>query len=303
VPLNTLLENGDVVEILTNSQRTPDRDWLKFIVTTRAKQQVQTWVRQEQRLRSIDLGRELLHQELIRFKADPADYITEEPLRKAAEALKMQTLDELLAAIGFGRISAREVAQCLLPETLVRDLEKREKSAIRRFVQRVGGKSSKGILLKGQDDSLIRFAKCCDPIPGDPIVGFITRGKGVTVHLEQCASVQDLIAERERLVDVSWGEEKKDEMHTVSLLVEAVDRPGVLAGLSMAIAGCNSNIVRIEAESQRDKAAIHLEVQVHDLEHLNEVLKKARGVKGVLSALRAESRTHRSEVLDESYQD
>ena len=303
VPLNIPLENGDVVEILTNSQRTPDREWLQYIVTPRAKQQVKMWVRQEQRLRSTDLGRELLEKELIRFRADPAVYIKEEPLQAAAEALDVQSEDELLADIGFGRLSARDVVRCLLPDELVRGHEKRENSALRRFVHRVGGKSPSGILLKGQEDFLIHFAKCCDPIPGDPIVGFITRGQGVTVHLEQCTAVQDLIAERERLVEVSWGEEKKDVMHTVSLLVEAVDRPGILAGMSMAIAGCNSNIVRLEAESQKDRAEIRLEVQVHDLGHLNEVLKKTRGVKGVLSVLRVSTRTQRSEVLDESYQD
>jgi guanosine-3',5'-bis(diphosphate) 3'-pyrophosphohydrolase len=245
----------------------------------------------------------LLEKELIRFRADPAVYIKEEPLQAAAEALDVQSEDELLADIGFGRLSARDVVRCLLPDELVRGHEKRENSALRRFVHRVGGKSPSGILLKGQEDFLIHFAKCCDPIPGDPIVGFITRGQGVTVHLEQCTAVQDLIAERERLVEVSWGEEKKDVMHTVSLLVEAVDRPGILAGMSMAIAGCNSNIVRLEAESQKDRAGIRLEVQVHDLGHLNEVLKKTRGVKGVLSVLRVSTRTQRSEVLDESYQD
>ncbi|MBT4429507.1 MAG: bifunctional (p)ppGpp synthetase/guanosine-3',5'-bis(diphosphate) 3'-pyrophosphohydrolase [Nitrospinaceae bacterium] len=303
VPLNRPLENGDVVEILTNSQRTPDREWLKSIVTPRAKQQVKMWVRQEQRMRSTDLGRELLEHELNRFRADPADFIKEAPLRKAAETLEVPGEDELLADIGFGRLSARDVVRCLIPDELVQSQEKREKSALRRFVHRVGGKSPTGIILKGQDDTLIHFAKCCDPIPGDPIVGFITRGKGVTVHLEQCQSVQDLLAESERLVDVSWGQEKKNVMHTVSLLVEAVDRPGILAGMSMAIAGCNSNIIRIEAESQEDKAGIRLDVQVHDLAHLNEVLKKTRGVKGVHSVLRVEPRVHRSEVLDETYQD
>lgn len=303
VSLNTPLENGDVVEILTNSERTPDPDWLKYVVTPRAKQQVKTWVRQEQRLRSTDLGRKLLEQELIRFRADPADYIKKRPLRAAAKALDLRGMNELLANIGFGRLSARDVVRRLLPDGLVRSQEKRENSALRRFVHRVGGKSPPGILLKGQEDTLIHLAKCCDPIPGDPIVGFITRGEGVTVHLEQCASVQDLVAERERLVEVSWGEEEKNVMHTVSLLVEAVDRPGILAGMSMAIAECNSNIVRIEAETQQNKAGIRLEVQVHDLGHLNEVLKKTRAVKGVLSVLRVSPRTHRSEVLDESYQD
>ncbi len=303
VPLNTLLENGDVVEILTNPHRTPGRDWLKFIVTPRAKQQVRAWVRQEQRLRSTDLGRELLELELNRFKADAATHLTDDRLEGAAGELNQQNKEDLLVSVGFGRLSAREVIHCLLPKEVVQGYEKREKSAIRRLVQRVGGKSLKAILVKGQDDVLIRFAKCCDPIPGDPIIGFITRGKGVTVHSQMCASVQDFSGDHERLVDVAWGQEKKDEMHTVTLAVEAVDRPGILAGLSSVIASCESNISRIEAESHHDRAGIRLDVQVHDLDHLNDVLKKARDVKGVLSFLRVAPQTRRKEVLGESFQD
>ncbi len=302
VPLNTRLENGDVVEILTNPHRTPGRDWLKFVVTPRAKQQVRAWVRHEQRLRSTDLGRELLDHELILFKADPAVYLTDDRLEAAAGALNRQSKEDLLASVGFGRLSARDVVHSLLPEEVVQGYEKRENSPIRRLVQRVGGKSPKAIQVKGQDDVLIRFAKCCDPVPGDPIIGFITRGKGVTVHSQMCSSVRDLSGDSERLVDVAWGQEKKDEMHTVTLAVEAVDRPGILAGLSAAIAECESNIARIEAESHHDKAGIRLEVQVRDLDHLNEVLRKTRDVKGVLSVLRVAPQTRRKEVLGESFQ-
>ena len=303
VPLNTRLENGDVVEILTNPQRTPGRDWLKFVVTVRAKQQVRAWVRQEQRARSTGLGRDLLENELARFEVEPAPFLEEEPLNKAASALNLQDHKDLLAAIGFGRVSAREAVVRLLPEEAVRAHKRLEKSAIRRFVHRVGGKKRHAIEVNGRGDLLIRFAKCCNPIPGDSIFGFITRGKGVTVHSKKCSDVQDLLDDKERLVEVSWGELKKGELFGVTLAVEAVDRPGVLAGLSAAIAGCQSNITRIEAESHRERAYSRLQVQVHDLEHLNEVLKRAKEVKGVLSVLRITSQGQKKGVMDERIQD
>ncbi len=303
VPLNTRLENGDVIEILTNAHRTPGRDWLKFVVTARAKQQIRFWVRQEQRQRSTDLGKELLEHELERYKVEPKAYLEPDSLGRAADSLNLKDEEELLASVGFGRVSPRQVATSLLPEAVVSDHDRRENSKLRRFVRRVGGKAHKGILVKGQDDVLIRSAKCCDPIPGDPIIGYITRGKGVTVHSQKCPSFKDLEADQDRLVDVSWGEEKKEEMHMVSLAVEAVDRPGILAGMSAAIAGCDSNISRVEAETHHDKAVIRLDVQVHDLNHLNEVLKRTREVKGVISVLRVSPQDRRQEVLGESSQD
>ncbi|MEE8434092.1 MAG: bifunctional (p)ppGpp synthetase/guanosine-3',5'-bis(diphosphate) 3'-pyrophosphohydrolase, partial [bacterium] len=286
VPLNSRLENGDVVEILTNPHRTPGRDWLKYVVTPRAKQQVRSWIRQEQRTRSKDLGRELLEHEIMRYREEPKTYLEAESLQRAAGTFNLNGADELLTAIGFGRISAREVVSGMLPEKVVQDHEKRDKSRLRRFVQRFSGKHPMGIQVKGQDDILIRYAKCCNPIPGDPIVGFITRGRGVTVHSQICSSIRDLTVGQERLVEVTWGELKKGEMHVVNLGVEALDRPGVLADLSAAIAALKANITRIEAESMNDRAGIRLSVQVHDLNHLNEVLKKARSVKGIISVLR-----------------
>jgi GTP pyrophosphokinase len=296
--LNKRLENGDVVEILTNPHRTPERDWLKFIVTARAKQQVKTWVRQEQRVRSTGLGRDLLMHELTRFEVDPGPYMEDEPMKEAARALEMENNEDLLAAIGFGRVSAREVVDLLVPERAIQAYERREKSAIRRLVRRVGGKSRHSVEVKGRGDLLIRFAKCCDPIPGDSIVGFITRGKGVTVHSQKCSGVHDLLDDKDRLVEVSWGDLKKDKLHDVTLTVEAVDRPGILAGLSAAIADCQSNIARVEAESHHDRAGIRLQVQVRNLEHLNEVLKRAKEVKGVLSVLRVSPQGKKKGVLD-----
>ncbi len=269
-------------------------------MTPRAKQQVRSWIRQEQRHRSTDLGKELLEHEIRRYQVEPKTYLKADSLRRAANSFSIKGADDLLAAVGFGRVSARQVASVLLPENVVVDHDKREKSRLRRLVQRVSGKTPRGIQVKGQDDVLIRYAKCCNPIPGDPIVGFITRGRGVTVHSQTCSSVRGLMADRERLVEVTWGKVEKDELHVVNLAVEALDRPGVLANLSSAIASQKANITRIEAESMNDKAGIRLSVQVHDLEHLNEVLKKARSVKGILSVIRITPQTSRQEVLNDS---
>jgi GTP pyrophosphokinase len=299
-PLNTRLENGDIVEILTNPHRTPTQDWLKFAVSARAKQKIRAWIRQAQRDRSITLGRELLDHELTRFGVKPSAYLRPEALAQAARALGVQGEEDLLAMVGFGRLSARQVAGKLLPEEILRQTEKREKSPLRRFVARVSGKLRPGIKVKGQDDILIRFAKCCDPVPGEPIVGFITRGRGVTVHAESCVNVRALTSDGERLVEVSWGDVKKEDLYVVTLEVDAMDRPGVLAGLSAAIASCQSNIVRVTAETARSKAGIHLDVQVRDLEHLKEVMKKVRDVKGILSVVRTGPRSPREGVREHS---
>ena len=288
-PLSTLLENGDIVEIITNPHRRPSADWLKFVVTARAKQKIRNWIRQEQKERSLTLGHELLEHELERCveKKEVAGYMKPGELQQVARSFGVQSDEDLLTAIGFGRVSARQVVHKLLPEQLVREREKRENSRLRRLVNRVSRhKNKSGILVKGQDDVLIRYGKCCQPIPGDGIVGFITRGRGVTVHNENCPNIKALMDDQERLVEVSWGEVDKDQMHLVTLVIEARDRPGVLASLSADIATCDANISRVEAETSGSRAKIRLDVQVHDLAQLNEVVKKVRGEKYIYSVNR-----------------
>ena len=288
-PLSTMLENGDIVEIITNPHRKPSADWLKFVVTARAKQKIRNWIRQEQKERSLTLGHELLENELERCvaKEEVASYMKPKELKGVARSFEAQSDKDLLISIGFGRVSARQVVHKLLPEQLVREREKREKSRLRRLVNRVSRhKNRAGILVKGQDDVLIRYGKCCQPIPGDGIVGFITRGRGVTVHNESCPNIKSLMDDEERLVEVAWGEVDKDQMHLVTLVVEARDRPGVLASLSAAIASCEANISRVAAEAAQDKAEIRLDVQVHDLAQLNDVVKRVRDEKFILSVNR-----------------
>jgi GTP pyrophosphokinase len=288
-PLSTMLENGDIVEIITNPHRKPSADWMKFVVTARAKQKIRNWIRQEQKERSLTLGHELLEHELERCvaKEDVASYMKPKELKGVARFFGVQTYEDVLVSVGFGRVSARQVAHKLLPEQLVREREKREKSRLRRLVNRVSRhKNRAGILVKGQDDVLIRYGKCCQPIPGDGIMGFITRGRGVTVHNESCPNIKSLMDDQERLVEVSWGDVDKDQMHMVTLVVEARDRPGVLASLSAAIASCEANISRVAAEAAQDKAAIRLDVQVHDLAQLNDVVKRVRDEKFILSVNR-----------------
>lgn len=288
-PLSTMLENGDIVEIITNPHRKPSADWLKFVVTARAKQKIRNWIRQEQKERSLTLGHELLENELERCvaKEEVASYMKPKELKGVARSFEAQSDKDLLISIGFGRVSARQVVHKLLPEQLVREREKREKSRLRRLVNRVSRhKNRAGILVKGQDDVLIRYGKCCQPIPGDGIVGFITRGRGVTVHNESCPNIKSLMDDEERLVEVAWGDVDKDQMHMVTLVVEARDRPGVLASLSAAIASCEANISRVAAEAAQDKAEIRLDVQVHDLAQLNDVVKRVRDEKFILSVNR-----------------
>lgn len=300
VPLSHRLENGDMVEIMTNPHRTPGRDWLKFVVTPRAKLKIRLWIRQAQRKRSISLGKELLDHEVTRYGVEAEYYLAPERMLPVLRAFGFQGEEDIFAAVGFGRLSARHVTQKLLPEVVIQEHERHEKSRLRRLVDRVKGKTSGGILVKDQEDVLIHYGKCCDPIPGDHIVGFITRGKGVTVHAQACPNIRSLMADRDQLVDVSWVQKSQKVMHPVMLSVEALNRPGVLAGISAAIAGCDANITSIHAETAADRAEIRLEVQVHDLKHLNSVIKKTREVNGILSVLRVLPRSPRREVLEDS---
>ncbi len=287
-PLRALLENGDIVEIITNPHRKPSADWMKFVVTARAKQKIRNWIKQEQKERSLTLGRELLEHELERCVESSSTYMEPKKLKEAARFFEAQSDEDLLVSVGFGRVSARQVAHKLLPEKMVHERERKEKSRLRRLVNRVSRHKNKmGIHVKGQqDDVLIRYAKCCAPIPGDEIVGFITREHGVTVHNENCLNIKTLMDEQERLVEVSWGEIDKDQRHTVTLVVKAHDRPGVLAGLSTAVAACGANISRVTADVSDEKAGIRLDVQVRDLSHLKDVIKKIRDEKLIISVNR-----------------
>ncbi len=296
-PITKELENGDIIEVVTNENRTPSPEWLHSVLTPKAKQEIKNWLRQQQKSRSSLLGKELLDHDLKRIDYDIKTSINDEDLLPIAENMGFKTTEDLLAAIGFGNLMSKDVMQYLLPENVIDDFEKRENSRIRRFLRRITKRSSSGIKIKGHDDKLVRFAKCCDPIPGDPVTGFITRGKGISIHAKDCANISEFLNQNEQLLEVVWDDSESKELHPVPLSLEAKDEPGVLAEISAAIAKCNANIAWLSAKTQKQIAGIQLEVQVYDLKHLKRVTKSIRK----LNTIKSVNRLHPSIARNKKY--
>jgi guanosine-3',5'-bis(diphosphate) 3'-pyrophosphohydrolase len=282
VPLRYQLRNGDTVEILTSSTHVPSRDWLRWVVTSRARTKIKAWLKAEQKDRSIVLGREICEREAQKYVPNPNAYLKPETLADVAATFGFQGPDDLLAAVGYGRVSAQQVIHRLLPPDIIE--ERKQKSKPLAPSQRKP--REEGVKVHGLDDVLFRFAKCCNPLPGDSIVGYITRGRGVTVHTADCLSAEKLEYEAERRVPVEWSV-RQGTTHPVRLAVVTHDRQGLLAGVTSAIAACDGNISRATVTTTHDKKAyLDFTVDIRDVDHLNEIIRQVERLKGVLSVER-----------------
>jgi len=284
VPLKHQVASGDTVEILTSPNQTPHKDWLKFVRTSRAKTKIKHWVKAEEQTRSIDIGRRLLESELRRHALAPAQMLRSEQLREVACQLGHDTLDELMAAVGFGHLATAEVIAKLVtpsPETVAPVAE-----PVSAPKTPAGKSDDKGVCVKGARDLLMQLSRCCNPVPGDRILGYITRGRGLTIHSVDCPNLEALDYDRERLVEVEWDTESPG-LHPVKVSVITVDKTGVLANVSSAIAECQANISRAEITTREDrKAVLDFVVEVSDTKHISHVLKAIERVDGVISARR-----------------
>jgi guanosine-3',5'-bis(diphosphate) 3'-pyrophosphohydrolase len=289
VSLKYILRSGDTVEIITTQQQTPTRDWLKWVKTPRAKSKIRNWLKTQQRDRSVVLGREILEGDLHRHRLDFATLRNEGKIGWLTQELGMKDEEALLAAIGYGRITTRHVLSKLVPaDQLDAGLKKTGGSLESLFRLVAKQKRGLGIRVKGVDDVLVRFALCCHPLPGEHIVGFITRGRGVTVHTVGCPTV--LESDPHRKIDVSW-EENGQPPRPVKIEVSCVDQPGLLAAISSAITSAEANIARAQVRTYSSQRAINtFEVMIKNSEHLKQVLQNISKVKGVYKAVRARGR-------------
>lgn len=287
VPLKYKLKNGDIVEILTSASHVPSRDWLRFVKTSRAKTKIRAWIKKEQKERSIVLGREILEKELQKYEAKPSKILKSDEFKELAEKLRFQKIEDLLAEIGFGKISVNQIITKLIPEKTLEEWKKREKSELHKIVDRFTGRRREGaVKIDGVEDILIRYAKCCNPLPGDKIVGYITRGRGVTVHIADCPTVIDLNYGLERKIEVAWDVKKKIP-HSVKISVYADDIPGVLAKVSSAISECDVNISQANIQTTEEKKAhIDFTIDIFDLGQLQRVIKNIGRIKSVHSVNR-----------------
>ena len=283
VPLRYQLQNGDIVEIITTQKQTPSRDWLKFVRTPRAKERVRAWVKEQQASRSLEVGREILARDLSRVGLDVARLLREGVLERAAEALDQKDAESLIAQVGYGRMTSREVLAEIDPEA---DLDHPvEPGRLERIIRSVSRKSAEGgVRVSSLPDVLVRFARCCDPIPGERIAGFLTRGRGVTVHATGCSRV--LEADPLRRVDCVWDAEITAP-RPVKIEVGCVDERGQLAGISRAIAAAGINIRKAESRAIEDGKAVNtFEVLVQNIEDLARLIRRLRKLKGVISVER-----------------
>jgi guanosine-3',5'-bis(diphosphate) 3'-pyrophosphohydrolase len=281
VPLRTRLKNGDIVEIITASGHKPSRDWLNFAATSRARNKIKHFTHGEEKARSIELGRRLFEKEARRFDLNLKALLEPDSLSKAASENGLAKPDELFAAIGYGKLAPRTVLAKVIPQDQLR--EKPPETGIASVVKRVLGTGEQKIKVRGFDDLMVVPARCCNPIRGEKIVGYITRGKGVSVHAATCPNVVNLLYDPERRIEVEWDKGGDPAKYTVRLSIQVEDRRGILADISAKISGIDTNIRTVEASTNGDnRGRIRMTVEISDMKHLEKVIKLLRAVPGVL---------------------
>ncbi len=292
VPLRTKLQNGDIVEVLTNASTKPSRDWLNFVATSRARNKIKHIIQEEEKSRAVELGRKVFEKDARRYDLNGARLLEGQGVAAVAAEFGAQKPEDLLAQIGYGKVSAKQVLDKLVPQDQLK--EKAAEHPVVTAVKRVlspGSGGSDRIKVSGADELMVFRARCCNPIRGEKIVGYITRGKGVSVHSANCPNVLNLQFDPERRIDVEWDKGRDNAPYTVRLLMAVEDRKGMLAALSARVADINTNITNLEATtSDAAHATIGMTVEINDMKHLEKVIKSLRGVQGVLDVERAPNR-------------
>ena len=279
VPLRYQLRNGQTIEIITSPKQHPSKDWLEFVKTPRAKTKIRQWIRNQERSESIALGKNLLEKALERDRLKLPNIMKNEQILSIAKDFSFHSVEDLIAQIGFGKISPRQVLGRLKPKLGIKD--KKSPSLVGKMVGRFKRrKGDFGIKVKGVSDMLIRFANCCHPLPGEPVIGFITRGRGVTVHQRNCSHI--LNADPERLVEVSWQASKED-IYLAKIRVTSVERKGVLSDISAILTQKDANIIEAQVKTTVDRKGIALfTIEVEDYNQLQDIMGTIKRVKNVL---------------------
>jgi GTP pyrophosphokinase len=285
VPLRNKLANGDIIEILTQPGHKPSRDWLNFVTTSRARSKIRHFIHAEEKTRSLELGRRLFDKEVRRFGVDRAR-VTDEALGAIANEYGAQRADDLFAMVGYGKVTARTVLSRIVGQDALH--EKAPDGALASVVKRMlGSGGDSKIKVRGMDDLMVFRARCCNPIRGEKIVGYITRGKGVSVHAAVCPNVVNLLYDPERRIDVEWDKTADASPYSVRLRISVADRRGILADVSSRISDINTNIRDVEATvDDGQRGSIRMTVEINDLKHLDKVVKSLKSVEGVLAVER-----------------
>jgi len=288
VPLKYTLRNGDVVEIITMPGHKPSRDWLSFVVTGKARTKIHRFLTEAQRQKSIEIGRKLFEREAERFKLSVKKLLNDGDLQRVAPDYGLQRPDDIFAAIGYGKISARSVIAKVIPPEKLSEVEEGKNVSFKQVVKKVLGLGEDRIKVKGIDDILVYRAKCCNPIWGEEIIGYITLGKGVAVHSKRCPNVSSLLFNRERIIDVEWMKDDGHSAYAVTIMVVSENRQGLLADITQAISNIKTDIRDARASVTPDgQGRIEITVEIFDLKHLERVMSAVKSIEGVIDVERA----------------
>jgi GTP pyrophosphokinase len=289
-PLDYQLKNGDICEILTNKSSRPSLDWLSIVKTSGAKHKIKQWFRKDRKDENVVIGQEAIERELAREHMRP-DLARGEVIEKIAKRMNFTSATDLFAAIGFGDASAVSVITKLKEEAKTSNLI--DLTAVQRPAPRRVTRNASGIRIAGVDDVLVRLSKCCSPVPGDPIMGYVTIGKGVSVHRADCPNVAYMSSMPERILQASWAD-VESASHAVDVEVEALDRAGLLQDVMGVCAEFKTSASSVTARVKRDSALISLTLQISNLDHLHKVLNKLRTLRDVRNVYRVTKREARA---------
>lgn len=284
VPLEYKLKNSDIVEILTSKKSNgPSRDWLKFVKTSKARSKIKHWFKKQRRDEIIEKGHRILDEHLDKHNIELSEKEKEKELKKITKELGRKDVDDLLEELGYSNISPKQVISKFSDYEPEKDLEKKQKSS-----HKHDSSVDKGISVKGMEEMLVRMAKCCNPVPGDDIVGYITRGRGVSVHRKDCKNLKNLAeSEPERIIEVSW-ERGRTESYQVDLRIEAVNKSALLNDVTHIIKEEKINLLSVMARTNdQNRAVINLSLELSSTEHMYDIMKKIESISGVLNVSRS----------------
>ena len=290
MPIITPLRNGDIVEILTSEQsKGPSRDWLKFVKSSSAKSRINQWFKKAQRAENIERGKDLIEKEVKKIGIKYSDLVRQEWMNLVLERYRFQTMDDLYASVGFGGISVNKVIARLLDEYRKEHEDEDYEAKIEELVTAKPnrGKPSKtGVIVKGIDNCLVKLSKCCNPLPGDDIIGYITKGRGVSVHRTDCVNVKDLLAEEDRIIDVYWFDEAEGA-YKVEIEILANDRSGLLKDIIKQVKNAKVRLMGVNTRTTRENIAIiDVSLELENTEVLNKLLSAFRNVENVYDVQR-----------------
>ena len=288
MPIVTKLKSGDIVEIITNdNSKGPSRDWLKFVQSTAAKTKIQQWFKKNEKQQNIAKGKDLIEKEIKRIGMAEEDLFVQKYYTPALQRYGFKTLDDMYAAVGFGSITANKIIARTLEEYRKFHQEENVEEKIVELQEAPKIKSSKtGIIVKGIDNCLVRLSKCCNPVPGDEIIGYITRGRGVTVHRKDCKNVKDLLQDEGRIIDVYW-DEKKESAYNVDIILCTNDRECMLADVIRVIGNTNARLVAVSAKASKEKiATVELTLEVKNIEDLTKAQRELGKIDSVYDVKR-----------------